>query len=319
MPMKIVTLTLNPALDKSTTIKQLIPEEKLRCEEPTYEPGGGGINVSRAIRIMGGETLAIYLAGGPAGQKMEELLREEGIEQKVIRGKKNTRENFMVMESSTNNQFRFGMPGEEVSKEELDACLQAIKELPDEVEYLVASGSLPPGAPDDFYGQIAQLAQERNIQCVVDTSGKALQKAAEMGVCLMKPNLRELSQMAGKEMISAMEQEEIANQIIKEGKAKMLIVSLGARGAMLVTDNKIQYVVPPTVAQQSTVGAGDSMVAGIVLSLSRGDELSEVIKWGVAAGTAATMTPGTELCRREDVEEIYNWLKEKEKTGASTG
>lgn len=317
--MKIVTLTLNPALDKSTTIQQLIPEEKLRCEEPTYEPGGGGINVSRAIRIMGGETLAIYLAGGPAGQKMEELLREEGIEQKLIKGKQNTRENFMVMESSTNNQFRFGMPGAEVSQEELDACLQAIKELPDDVEYLVASGSLPPGAPDDFYGKIAQIAQERNIQCVVDTSGKALQKAAEMGVCLMKPNLRELSQMAGKEKISAMEQEEIANQIIKEGKAKMLIVSLGARGAMLVTDNKIQYVVPPTVSQQSTVGAGDSMVAGIVLSLSRGDELSDVIKWGVAAGTAATMTPGTELCRKEDVEEIYNWLKKKEKTGASTG
>lgn len=319
MPMKIVTLTLNPALDKSTTIKQLVPEEKLRCEEPTYEPGGGGINVSRAIRIMGGETLAIYLAGGPAGQKMEELLREEGIEQKLIKGKQNTRENFMVMESSTNNQFRFGMPGAEVSREELDACLQAIKELPDEVEYLVASGSLPPGAPDDFYGKIAQMAQERNIQCVVDTSGKALQKAAEMGVCLMKPNLRELSQMAGKEKISAMEQEEIANQIIEEGKAKMLIVSLGARGAMLATKEKIEYVVPPTVSQQSTVGAGDSMVAGIVLSLSRGDELSDVIKWGVAAGTAATMTPGTELCRKEDVEEIYNWLKKKEKTGASTG
>lgn len=319
MPMKIVTLTLNPALDKSTTIKQLVPEEKLRCEEPTYEPGGGGINVSRAIRIMGGETLAIYLAGGPAGQKMEELLREEGIEQKLIKGKQNTRENFMVMESSTNNQFRFGMPGAEVSQEELDACLQAIKELPDEVEYLVASGSLPPGAPDDFYGKIAQMAQERNIQCVVDTSGKALQKAAEMGVCLMKPNLRELSQMAGKEKISAMEQEEIANQIIEEGKAKMLIVSLGARGAMLATKEKIEYVVPPTVSQQSTVGAGDSMVAGIVLSLSRGDELSDVIKWGVAAGTAATMTPGTELCRKEDVEEIYNWLKKKEKTGASTG
>lgn len=319
MSMKIVTLTLNPALDKSTTIKQIIPDEKLRCEEPSYEPGGGGINVSRAICTMGGETLAIYLAGGPAGQKIEELLREEGIQQLVIKGKKHTRENFMVMESSTNNQFRFGMPGEEVSQEELDACLQAIKDLPDGVEYLVASGSLPPGAPDDFYGKIAQIAQERNIQCVIDTSGNALHKAAEMGVCLIKPNLRELSQLAGKEKISAMEQEEIADRVIREGKAKMLIVSLGARGAMLATDKHIEYVVPPTVNQQSTVGAGDSMVAGIVLSLSRGDELSDVIKWGVAAGTAATMTPGTELCRKEDVEEIFNWLKKKEKTGASTG
>lgn len=317
--MKIVTLTLNPALDKSTTVERLLPEDKLRCEEPRYEPGGGGINVSRAIRIMGGNSLAIYLAGGPAGQKMEELLQKEGIEQKVIKGKNPTRENFMVMESSTSQQFRFGLPGAEVSKDELDQCLQAIKDLPDEVEYLVASGSLPPGAPDDFYGQVAKIAQERNIQCVVDTSGPALKKAAEMGVCLMKPNLKELSQLADKEHVSAMEQEEIAQEIIKKGKAKMLVVSLGARGAMLATNDGLEYVVPPTVKQESTVGAGDSMVAGIVLSLSRGEELREVLKWGVAAGTAATMTPGTELCRKEDIEEILDWLKRKEKSGATTG
>jgi 6-phosphofructokinase 2 len=314
--MKIVTLTLNPALDKSTSTERLLPEDKLRCEAPVYEPGGGGINVSRAIRIMGGQSLAIYLAGGSSGQKMEALLKEEGIEQRVIQGKNATRENFMVMEGSTDRQYRFGMPGAEVSQEELAQCLQAVKELPDEVEYLVASGSLPPGAPDDFYGQIAKIAQERNIQCVIDTSGPALKKAAEMGLCLMKPNLKELSQLAGKEYVSAMEQEEIAQEIIKKGKAKMLIVSLGARGAMLASGDTIEYVVPPTVKQQSTVGAGDSMVAGIVLSLSRGESLREVIKWGVAAGTAATMTAGTELCRKEDVENILNWLNSKEKNEA---
>lgn len=317
--MKIVTLTLNPSLDKSTSTDRLLAEDKLRCEAPTYEPGGGGINVSRAIHKMGGQSLAIYLAGGPSGEKMEKLLEEEGIEQKVIRGKNETRENFVVMESSTERQFRFGLPGAEVSQEELDQCLQAINELPDEVEYLVASGSLPPGAPDDFYGKIARIAQERNIQCVIDTSGPALKKAAEMGVCLIKPNLKELSQLAGHDHISAMLQEEVARDIIREGKAKMLVVSLGPRGAMLATKEAIEYVVPPTVKQQSTVGAGDSMVAGIVLSLSRGDNLRDVLKWGVAAGTAATMTPGTELCRKEDVEEIMDWLKKKEKSGATTG
>ncbi len=317
--MKIVTLTLNPALDKSTSTERLLPEDKLRCTPPTYEPGGGGINVSRAIRIMGGQSLAIYLAGGPAGKKMEELLRAEGIEQKVIEGKSPTRENLMVMESSTDRQYRFGMPGEEVSPEELQQCLQAVKDLPEGVEYLVASGSLPPGAPEDFYGQIARIAQERNIQCVIDTSGPALKKAAEMGVCLMKPNLKELSQLAGKEHISAVEQEEIAKEIINKGKAKMLIVSLGARGAMLATGDTIEYVVPPTVKQQSTVGAGDSMVAGIVLALSRNEPLKEVIKWGVAAGTAATMTPGTELCRKEDIDNILNWMNSKEKSGGING
>lgn len=315
--MKIVTLTLNPSLDKSTTTERLLADEKLRCEGPTYEPGGGGINVSRAIAHMGGESLAIYLAGGHSGKMMQELLDAEGISQQVILGKNPTRENFIVVESSTKKQFRFGLPGDKVSQEELDQCLRAIQELPDEVEYLVASGSLPPGAPDDFYGQVARIAQERNILCVVDTSGTALERAADRGVFLLKPNLRELSQLAGKEEISAMEQEEIAREVIEKGKANILVVSLGPRGAMLATRDSIEYVVPPTVKQQSTVGAGDSMVAGIVLALSRAENLNDVIKWGVAAGTAATMTPGTELCRKEDVEEIFNWLKSKEITSIS--
>ena len=313
--MKIVTLTLNPSLDKSTTTERLLADEKLRCDEPLYEPGGGGINVSRAIAKMGGESLAIYLAGGFAGEKMQELLHEEGIQQQVIPGENPTRENFIVVESSTKNQYRFGLPGAKVSQAELDMCLRAIQELPDEVEYLVASGSLPPGAPDDFYGQIARIAHERNILCIVDTSGSALQQAAESGIFLMKPNLRELSQMAGKEEISAMEQEEIAGEVIKKGKANILVISLGPRGAMLATKDLVKYVVPPTVKQQSTVGAGDSMVAGMVLALSRGDSLSDVVTWGVAAGTAATMTPGTELCRKEDVDQIFSWLKKKEEEG----
>jgi 6-phosphofructokinase 2 len=317
--MKIVTLTINPALDKSTYVDRLLPEKKLRCEEPVYEPGGGGINVSRAIRIMGGESKVIYVAGGPTGEKMEELLAHEGIDQQIIRSENPTRENFMVAERSTQNQFRFGMPGSELNEKEVQQCFQAISDLPDEVEFLVASGSLPPGAPDDFYASIEQIARTKNIRCIVDTSGTTLRKAAEMGVFLMKPNLLELSQLAGKEDMSAMEQEEVARQIIDQGKAEILIVSLGASGAMLATKDKIAYVVPPRVKQDSTVGAGDTMVGGIVLSLSRGDALHDVLKWGVAAGTAATMTPGTELCRKSDVKEIYDWLVKKEKTEVRSG
>lgn len=317
--MKIVTLTINPALDKSTYVERLLPDKKLRCEEPVYEPGGGGINVSRAIKIMGGESKVIYVAGGSSGDKMTGLLEQEGIDQQVIKSKNPTRENFMVMESSTNNQFRFGMPGSELNKATLKECFQVIESLPDEVEFLVASGSLPPGAPDDFYGQIAQIARNKNIRCVVDTSGQALQKVADVGVYLMKPNLRELGQLAGKENMSAMEQEDVARGIVDQGKAEILIVSLGASGAMLAVKDRIEYVVPPRVKQDSTVGAGDTMVGGIVLSLSRGDDLRDVLNWGVAAGTAATMTPGTELCRKNDVEEIFDWLRKKEKTGASSG
>ncbi|MEX2592662.1 MAG: 1-phosphofructokinase family hexose kinase [Anditalea sp.] len=317
--MKIVTLTLNPALDKSTAIDSLQPDKKLRCEVPTYEPGGGGINVSRAIKILGGQSLAIYAGGGPAGDKIQELLEQEGVDQHCIPIKNPTRENLVVMEKSTKNQYRFGMPGSEMSEKELQECLDAIKDLPNEVEYLVASGSLPLGAPDDFYGEIAKMAQDKNIKYVIDTSGNALVKAAGPGVCIMKPNLGELSQLAEKEEITGMEQEEIAQKIIKDEKASILIVSLGARGAMVATKDTIEYVIPPTVKQNSTVGAGDSMVAGIILSMSRGDELRDAIKWGVAAGTAATMTPGTELCRKKDVEKIFKWLSNKEEKDASIG
>ncbi|WP_372918444.1 1-phosphofructokinase family hexose kinase [Salegentibacter sp.] len=309
--MKIVTLTLNPALDKSTSIDRLQAQKKLRCEEPLYHPGGGGINVSRAIKILGGDSLAVYAGGGTVGQKIEELLEKEKVDQQRITIKKTTRENLMVVESSTGNQYRFGMPGAKVGKKGLEDCLEVIKNLPDDVKYLVASGSLPPDAPDDFYGTIAEIAKSKNIKCVIDTSGKALVKAAEMGVCIMKPNLGELSTLAEKEEISGLEQEEVAKKIINEGRADILVVSLGARGAMVVTKDTIEYVVPPTVKQDSTVGAGDSMVAGMILSLSRGDALLDAVKWGVAAGTAATITPGTELCRKKDVEKIFKWLSEK--------
>lgn len=316
--MKIATLTINPALDKSTSIDRMQPEKKLRCDYPVWHPGGGGLNVSRAIRILGGESLAIYAAGGATGERLQALLDEEGIQQQRINTRNPTRENLMVMETSTDGQYRLGMPGHEIYPEELQQCLDAVSALPEDIEYLVASGSLPPGAPDDFYGKVAQLAREKNIKCVVDTSGSALQKAAEMGLCMMKPNLRELSQLDGKEKVSGMEQEEIARRIIQQGKASILVVSLGARGAMIVTSERIEYVVPPTVKSISKVGAGDSMVGSLVLSMSRGDDLRQAIRWGVAAGTAATMTPGTELCRRQDVEEIYSWLSEKESTGGST-
>ena len=310
--MKIATLTLNPALDKSTAIDRLKPEKKLRCDEPRFDPGGGGINVSRAIKILGGESLAIYAAGGLEGEKLKELLTKEGITQEIIAMEKPTRENLVVFDRSNQNQYRFGMPGSPLNEKEIQKCRDTINNLPVEVEYLVLSGSLPPGVPDDLYAKLAEIARDKKIKCIVDTSGKALIKASEAGVYLMKPNLGELSELAGKEEISGIEQEEIAKKLIKEGKAEILIVSLGPRGAMLVTKDAIEYIVPPTVKQSSTVGAGDSMLGSLILSLSRGDSLQDALKWGVAAGTAATITPGTELCRKKDVENIFKWLTEKQ-------
>lgn len=306
--MKIATLTLNPALDKNTRVEKLLPAKKLRCEKPEYEAGGGGLNVSRAISILGGSSIAIYAAGGAAGDKLDALLNAEGITENRIRIQKETRVNLLVTEISTGNQFRFGMPGNDLSPGEINKCMDEVKNLPDGIEYLVASGSIPPGAPVDLYAQISEIARGKNIKFILDTSGDGLIKAAHTGLYMIKPNLRELSQIAGKEQINGLEQEEIARRIISEGKTEIVVLSMGPRGAMMLTRDLLEYVVPPTVKPTSTVGAGDSMVAAIVLSLSRGDDLRTALKWGVSAGTAATLTSGSELCRKEDVERIFHWL-----------
>ncbi len=305
----ILTITINPALDKSTHVERVLPEKKLRCDEPTYEPGGGGVNVSRAIHKLGGTSCAWLLAGGPAGEKLCELLGGEGVDYWAGKTKSWTRENLMVMEDRTGDQFRFGMPGPQIEENEWQQVLDRLGKLEQVPKYVVASGSLAPGVPDDFYCQMAVIAHKLNFRLIVDTSGEALMKAAGEGLYLIKPNLGELAKLAGKDHISAAEQEEFAMQVLNEGKCKVLVVSLGPRGAMLASkETGIHYVVPPTVKQQSAVGAGDSMVAGIVMSLLRGCPLEEVVRYGVAAGTAATMTPGSELCRKEDTEAIYQWL-----------
>ncbi|MFB9863199.1 1-phosphofructokinase family hexose kinase [Rufibacter immobilis] len=308
--MKIITITVNPALDKSTRVQRLAPEKKLRCEEPTYEPGGGGINVSRAIKKLGGESCAWYLSGGAAGQRIGELLQAEGVRYREFNCENWTRENLMVFETATGEQYRFGMPGPQIQEPEWKQLLQALEELEETPEFVVASGSNAPGIPDDFYAQMAQIAVRKGFKLVVDTSGEALMQAAGEGIYLLKPNLNELAALAGKEKITAQEQEELARRVIAEGKSQVLVVSLGPRGAMLATKGGFEYVTPPTVKQESAVGAGDSMVGGMVLKLTEGWSWPEVIRYGVATGTATTMTPGSELCRKPDVEEIYQWIKQ---------
>lgn len=298
---KIVTVTLNPCIDKSTSVNAMAPEKKLRCEAPKFEPGGGGINVARAIKKLGGEALAIYPSGGHSGLFLDQLLQAEGVPTKIIKTGNYTRENLIVLESSTNNQYRFGMPGATLVEEEWLACLRCVEEE-ENIAFIVASGSLPPGVPTNIYAQIAALAKRKGAKLIVDTSGKALQDAVDEGIFLLKPNLAELSSLAGREEIHAELVDDVAREIIDRGGCEVVVVSLGPAGAMLVSKNEIIQASPPAVKKRSTVGAGDSMVAGIVWSLSRGWDLKDALRYGVATGTAATMNSGTELSKLKDVE-----------------
>lgn len=303
---EIVTVTMNPALDKSTHVERVAPEQKLACRPPQFDPGGGGINVARAITKLGGRALALYLAGGATGKILQELLDGEGVKQNAQPIQGRTRTNLTVLDETSGQQFRFGMPGPTVDKEEWTGLLDAVRTIEPAPRYLVAGGSLPRGVPADFFAQLAAIASERDVRFILDTRGEPLRRAVSGGkIFLIKPNARELGMLAEKPINSEEEQEEAAQQLVARGKCEVVFVSLGAAGALIVTKDHCLRIRAPSVQVESKIGAGDSTVGGLVLALTRGLALVEAARYGVAAGAAAVMSPGTQLCRREDTERLY--------------
>lgn len=302
--MSIVTVTPNPCIDKSTTIPNLLPEKKLRCTTPVLEPGGGGINVARAIKKLGGSATAVYLAGGYNGNLITKLLTQELVDCLPVQIESDTRENTIVLDKVANLQYRFCMPGPFVLENEMQACLKRLEEMAN-IEYVICSGSLPPGMPFNFFATVAGIAKKKNARVIVDTAKDALRMAVNEGVYLIKPNIGELSELAGVDELNIESVANAAREIIANKGCEIIVVSLGAAGALLVTKTIMKQIATPPVKRKSTVGAGDSMTAGIVMALSKGLSITEAVQYGVASGTAATMNAGTQLCRLQDVEELY--------------
>jgi 6-phosphofructokinase 2 len=305
----IVTLTLSPALDVATRVPRLYPDAKLRCSKPAYAPGGGGINVARAIRKLGGSALALFPAGGSSGRHLVELLDAEGVPNQPLPIAEWTRESLNVMEQVSAQQYRFVMPGASLSGMEQEQLLLALDALPG-LDYLVVSGSQPEGLAADFLPRLLLAANRRGARCILDSSGPALRQALEVGrVFLIKPNLHELSALSGEEIREPEQLAACASALVTAGKCQAVLVSLGPQGALLVTGEFCERIPAPPVHKCSTVGAGDSMVAAVTLMLAAGADLHDAACYAVAAGTAAIMTEGSELCRREDVERLYAWLR----------
>jgi len=306
--MRIVTLTLNPCIDKSTTVPALLPEKKLRCSIPVLEPGGGGINVARAITKLGGNAAAVYLSGGYNGGLLTKLLASEDVAGLPAAIANDTRENIIVLDATANVQYRFCMPGPEITEAELYNCLYTLDSLAG-VEYVVASGSLPPGVPANFFAKLACSIKAKGAKLVVDTAGQALKASLDEGVYMIKPNMAELCEYIGVAEITIEAAAIVCREIIENGRCDIILLSMGEAGALLVSKQYTTHIQPPPVARRSTVGAGDSMTGGMVLKLSHGIDILSAAQYAVACGTAATMRPGTQLCSLADVEEVYNKMK----------
>lgn len=312
MSAKIITYTPNPALDLYALTEEIEPDAKIRCEPPDREPGGGGINVSRALKRLGMDSMAVYTKGGAIGELYDQLVGEEGFGRYAISTGAITRENLSVQEKKSKDIYRFVLPGAELIQKDWQQLLDKVTDFSD-AEYLVASGSLPPGVPDDFYARLSLKAKEYDIKFILDTSKKPLKAILKSGAYLIKPNEKELDQLTGRQASNEDEQLRAAEEIVRDHDIEVMVVSLGAKGAILATRDGAEKLPSPSIAKkESAIGAGDSMVAGMVYSLSQGKEIQYAVRYGIACGSAALMTPGTELAYKKDADKLFEQLQNVE-------
>jgi 6-phosphofructokinase 2 len=301
---KIVTLTMNPALDITTNVDRVRPTDKLRCQGARHDPGGGGINVARVAHVLGAPVSAVFPAGGPTGDVVADLLVQQGVPFHRVKISGRTRESFTVNEETSGQQYRFVLTGPRLTFAERAKCVDELRAAAAFAQFVVVSGSLPPGVPADFYQQMADLCSDLGTRLILDTSGTGLQHITS-GVFLLKPSVRELRECVGRELATEADETAAAQELIQRGQAQVVVVSLGERGALLVTPDVAQRIPAIKMRSGSGVGAGDAMVAAVAVGLSRGWPLSKSVGFGVAAGAAMLMTPGTAVCTRSDVERLF--------------
>ena len=300
----ILTVTLNPSIDISVVTPTVTAEHKLRCTDTRRDPGGGAINVARVLKRFGADCRALYPTGGVLGRLLRALLDAEGVASVTFDIAEETRESFTVLERASGREFRFVLPGPQLAPGDWQGCLERVAGLSEPPAFVVASGSLPPGAPDDFYARLARIARERGSRMVLDASGPSLAAALEEGVYLVKPNLRELRQLTAEALEAEDDWGRAASDLVRSGKAQVVALSLGYRGALLAaSDTRLRAAAIP-VKIASTVGAGDSFVAAMLWRLALGSSLAEAFRYGVAGGTAALLEPGTSLAHRNDTEQL---------------
>lgn len=300
----IATLTLNPTIDVAYEVDCIQHTRKMRTKTEYYEPGGGGINVARVFVRLGGSACNYYLSGGATGQALDGLLDEHGLERNRIAISGHTRIAAAVLDRETGKEYRLVPPGPTVQPAEWQACLDRLSEA--QCDYMVASGSLPPGVPEDFYGRLTAQMAERDIPVVLDSSGPGLAGGlAPGGVFLVKPSVGELRQLTGRDLPDPAAIAEAAMELVEQGQAQHVAVTMGHEGALLASASRQLHLPAVQIAAKSAVGAGDSFLAAMVHGISQGWEIGDAFRFGIASGAAAVMSPGHDLARPDDIRRLF--------------
>jgi len=304
----IATLTLNPSLDRHVAVENLILDDTNRWVSFKREPGGKGINVSRVIKELGGETTAYGFVGGFAGKALKTILKQQGVPCDFISIKAEIRSNFIITDLKTHCQTRISAPGPRVSAAELHKLVAKVTSIKPKPRYVILAGSVPPGVPYYIYRDLIQKIKGQGITVVLDSADLWLQEGIKAKPDVVKPNVREAQTAMGVELATEEDIIYAVKTFISSGIG-IAAISRGRDGMIIGDKDAVYKVVPPNVDVMSTVGAGDSTVAGLVFKLSLGGSLEEASRFAVASGTAATLTPGTELCHKRDVEMILPLIK----------
>jgi len=299
----VLTFTLNPTVDLFSEVEAVRPIRKIRTSCDLADPGGGGINVARVVNMLGGKAEAVFLGGGPTGQWLDALLEAEGVPRRMLPIAGDTRVSFSVNEHASGYDYRFVRGGPDIATEEMMPLIEIAAAK--QGGYVVASGSLPASAPADFYARLAHEANRNGARFVLDTSGAALKDTlAEGGVFLAKPSQGEMEELFGAELD---EQGlcEAALSLVRRGQAEMVAVSMGAQGALLASAEGVIRRSAPRVKARSAIGAGDSFLGAMIWALGEGWATEDAFEFAIAAGAAAVLTSGTQLCRKADIEALY--------------
>ncbi len=317
----ILTVTLNPALDVATSVDALEPQRKLRCAPPRYEPGGGGVNVSRAIKELGGDSRAFVVLAGATGERYARLLDEIGLEYRAWQGPDETRTTFHVTERSSGRLYRFVLPGPEHAPDEEPRLAEAVRAeiAATGCRFVVASGSAPPGLAPEVFAKIAAAARDANAKLVLDTSGPAFAAALAERPFLVRADRYEAEAMLGGAELTEEAARDLAEDLLARKAAEVVIITFGSEGALVATDGAGWRIRPPEVEVVSSVGAGDSFIGALALGLARGWPLEDAGRYGVAAAASAVTTEATQLCRRHQTDSFFGEIAGAvEKIGLAT-